>query len=311
MRNPTKVVFLEILDLLAVVGRQGADLICVSNQDYVVSRKADFGVDFVLENQTRGKTDHVGLGQAKLLHEAGDAEALMAVLIARLDQVHFQGDFLDALQQLLLACIPLLELLEDLDLTDAIECVLPPGLMQAARGIDNVVSTVLSQCLDAAGVVLIHEFAEVLVDNVLVDRKFVLRQIEDFLEHASRQVCTVEELQIEVKVRRDEPLLFFHLILCTLLDLILVAVAEALSETFLELGALRDLVQELIAFVELAETESSQTALDEGPIVEHLVADLLLDDQMGDTRLHHNHLGLFQPVMQGVVVDMEEHGFDF
>lgn len=54
---------------------------------------------------------------------------------------------------------------------------------------------------------------------------------------------------------------------------------DALRKTLLQLRALRDLVQELVALVEVAEAECGQATLDEGAVVEYLVTNLLLGNQ--------------------------------
>ena len=54
---------------------------------------------------------------------------------------------------------------------------------------------------------------------------------------------------------------------------------DALRKTLLQLRALCDLVQELVALVEVAEAECGQATLDEGAVVEYLVTNLLLGNQ--------------------------------
>jgi hypothetical protein len=54
---------------------------------------------------------------------------------------------------------------------------------------------------------------------------------------------------------------------------------DALRKTLLQLRALCDLVQELVALVEVTETEGGQATLNKGAVVEYLVANLLLGDQ--------------------------------
>lgn len=157
-------------------------------------------------------------------------------------------------------------------------CLLPVGLVQIARGKHDVVATILRKGLDAASIILIDELAEVLVDDVLLDGKFVLREVGHLLQHARGEVGTVKELEVDVKMRWDVPLFLLHLLLSGLFSLPRVA-TDALRKTLLQLRALRDLVQELVALVEVAEAEGGQATLNEGAVVEYLVANLLLGDQ--------------------------------
>jgi hypothetical protein len=157
-------------------------------------------------------------------------------------------------------------------------CLLPVGLVQIARGKHDVVATILRKGLNAASIILIDELAEVLVDDMLLDGKFVLREVGHLLQHARSEVGTVKELEVDVKMRWDVPLFLLHLLLSGLFSLSRVT-TDALRKTLLQLRALCDLVQELVALVEVTETEGGQATLNKGAVVEYLVANLLLGDQ--------------------------------
>ena len=83
-----------------------------------------------------------------------------------------------------------------------------------------------------------------------------------------------------------------------------------MRKALLELGALRDLVQDLVALVEQSKAEGSESTLDKGTVIVNLVGDLLLDNDLGDTRAHHQVLGLEVAIMQRMVEGLQEDGLD-
>ena len=67
--------------------------------------------------------------ESKLPHQVLNTVAAVAVLVAGVDQVDAESDLLDSLEELLLAGTPRLEFLEDLDLADVGEGLVPLGLV--------------------------------------------------------------------------------------------------------------------------------------------------------------------------------------
>ena len=142
-----------------------------------------------------------------------------------------------------------------------------------------------------------------------MDCELILHQVRYFLEHTSGQISAIELLEIDVKVRRNEPLLFLEFLFQSLFSGFVVT-AETLSKTLLKFGALTDLIQDLIALLEETQPKSSKTTLHKSSVVVNLETNRLLWDNLPDSRLHKQILGSHKPIMKSMVVGLEKDSLD-
>mmetsp|Transcript_6471 Transcript_6471/g.10980 ORF Transcript_6471/g.10980 Transcript_6471/m.10980 type:complete len:313 (+) Transcript_6471:297-1235(+) len=266
-------------------------------------------MDLLRADELAANLADLPLGKTELLLQILDAEGEVLSLTG--NEEDEERGLLDLLGQQGLQG-PILELghpLEDLDLADAVQALAPSALVEVSGGEDDEVTAVLGQELDSFEVVLLDQLPEVLVEDLLLDAELVEGEVGDLLQHGGDKVDAVEGLDADVEVGRHESLLLLNLLLESLV-LLAQVVADTLGQAFLEVGALADGDEHVVALLKHAESEGSQSDLDDGPVVVDLVDNLLLLDDQGELGLEGEVLGLEELVVDGQVVKLHADGLD-
>jgi len=87
-------------------------------------------------------------------------------------------------------------------------------------------------------------------------------QSGDFDEHSRHQLNSFDEFSVDVHVIRKHSSSFFLFVVSVL--------GDTLTEQFLELAGVDDVVKSIHAFLDQTKAESAQTELNEGSVVDNL-----------------------------------------
>lgn len=174
--------------------------------------------------------------------------------------------------------------LEYFDVAQVFIGFLPVRLVEVTNCEDNVVPARLRKELHTSHIILFHQLAEVLVDDVFLHNELVYCDVGDLQEHRSSHIDAVQSFQVDVKMCGHLSLFLLIFFLSRLL--LLTHVANTLSQTFFEFGSLAHFCENFIGKVKLTKSESRETNLNYRSIVEYLIGNMLFDNQLVEQASH-------------------------